>query len=269
MATLQINASAKGTAGKINVDIVSSDIMPVTVYYALDSYNTDQNINWVAGAVLNSPGNVDIVASVSDWYLVQAVGLFSGEVIVSNVEKVNPQHYADGFSVDVIRKSVMPYDYKGLQAYRLRIEVLNGVNMTTGIFLYEKVPEDYLTGTTADNFVAVCKPGDLFTYPNGQPKEGQVPPFFRLSTVDLLDENIEKLEELADAIESDIRALVRSLQKNVNLRVEDAYTVYGNPVGSSSSSSRSLSSSSSSSSYSSSSSSESSSSNSSSSSSSL
>jgi hypothetical protein len=79
--------------------------------------------------------------------------------------------------------------------YRWRVEVIEARGLSPAIFLYKKVATSlYDPGTGgaappveiewAGEFTGVASPADLEEYPEGEPRVGDFPPFYRLDWVD-------------------------------------------------------------------------------------
>jgi hypothetical protein len=71
---------------------------------------------------------------------------------------------------------------------RLKVVVLEAVNMDREVFAYRRIPLQ--PGGENDPqqavFSHVCSPVDLEEFPIGAPLENHVPPWFRLDVVDVL-----------------------------------------------------------------------------------
>jgi len=225
-AVIQLNVKDTGRSGKVWVDVVTPGPMDVNFLYTVDTFGAPEIGTWEsAGSTFSAPGSLTLTLPADQWVLLQAIGVYDGQLEVSPVQRVQPLSNVPYYSIDVSREAISDFNVANKIAYRLRMQASNAVNMSNNIFLYEKVPAEALSLEVDDNFVAVCKPGDLETYPIDEPLEAQEYPFYRLPVVDLLEENIFKLEETADAILGDVRLLMNSLEANRELELQTVYQI--------------------------------------------
>jgi hypothetical protein len=126
-----------------------------------------------------------------------------------------------------------------VDGFRLVMALTDGYLMPNEIFLYEPLPagvqgyapasgpqgpQDTATAGLA-SFVCVCSPADLAEYPAFAPAPGQVPPYFRLSHVDLLFRSKAEAMQAASDLQKDIARLVRSMNVNDQLSPPATYWV--------------------------------------------
>lgn len=116
-------------------------------------------------------------------------------------------------SIDLTRysESTAPVEGRG-DAFRLRIEASNPVDMPKEIFLFVQGPKDMNTGTVHEYFLGIATPDDLVTYPVNSPDPNIDPPYYLKDTIDVLVES----REVADYIWSEVRAQVKTLIEALN-----------------------------------------------------
>lgn len=110
-------------------------------------------------------------------------------------------------------------------AIRVRIEVVCADGMEEKLFAYRMLPKSPQTGSTRGFFSHICSPADFSDFPEDEPIATHVPPWFRLSYVDVLVRSETESEAFIEDVRSDIRRLIRSLQAidNVFLTGEDDF----------------------------------------------
>lgn len=98
-------------------------------------------------------------------------------------------------------------------AVRVRIEVACADGLPSDkIFAYRLLPKNPKTGSKRGFFSHICSPADLEDYPEDEPIPTHVPPWFRLSYVDVLLRSTTEAEAFIEDVRSDIRRLLRSLK---------------------------------------------------------
>lgn len=239
MATvIQLHVHETGRPGEVFVDVVTPGAMDVSFLYTPDVFGAPEIGEWQLLTTVQAPVSLHLTLPDDSWSLLQAVGVYAGQLELSPVQRVRPWSNDVFYRIDVAREAIGQYVVGRTTAYRLRMQAVNAQNLSDKVFLYQKVPADALSRELKDHFVAVCKPGDLETFPADSPDPAQVYPFYRLSAVDLVEENIFKLEETADAIVNDVRELLLALEANRRLKLDNIYRLYaGTDMPSSSSSS--------------------------------
>lgn len=94
---------------------------------------------------------------------------------------------------------------------RVRMEVVCATGLPERIFAYRMLPKNPATGSKRGHFSHVCSPVDLEDYPEDAPIQTHVPPWFRLSFVDLLLRSETESVAFIEDVRADIRRLLRSL----------------------------------------------------------
>ncbi len=94
---------------------------------------------------------------------------------------------------------------------RMRIEASNPLNMPAEIFLFRRTTKDPNTGLAFDEFIQVCSPDDLVTYPVGNPDYNLDFPFFRKSVIDALYPTRQKAEATWEDIQRQVADLIAEM----------------------------------------------------------
>lgn len=97
-------------------------------------------------------------------------------------------------------------------AIRIRIEVTCAEGMSEKIFAYRMLPKNPQTGSKRGYFSHICSPADLEDFPESAPIPTHVPPWFRLSYVDVLVRSETESAAFLNDVRSDIRRLIASLE---------------------------------------------------------
>lgn len=213
-SVIDILVRETGDPGEVNIDLVTPAAVNVTIWYCQDGFNHPEIADWTEGPTVQSPDSLVLDLGNNNWNLIQATGTYLGDLQLAAVQRVKPFDRNPYYQLDIVQHTIEHYVVGRTIAYRFRLEAVNGVNLSDKVFLYEEVPLAAMDKELRDNFVAVCKPGDLETYPADAPEVGQVPPFYRLNAVDLVEENIFKLEQSIAAIVADVDELLQALEAN-------------------------------------------------------
>lgn len=101
----------------------------------------------------------------------------------------------------------------GKHSYRLRIVAVSSCgDVPLEIFLHKNELTDATTGRTSRNFIGVCGPLDLVTYPVGEPTLASgLKPFYRLPYVDVLVTSSEQAADDWEAISEEVKTLCEAL----------------------------------------------------------
>ena len=113
-----------------------------------------------------------------------------------------------------------PDETSGLQAYDLRVEVLNATDMTSKIFVYQRKvvsATDEQANELGDTFVSVADPVDLEQYPADTPDIAGGIPYYRTDNVDMRFRSMAELQDVRERIDADITGLIYALQVNETL----------------------------------------------------
>jgi len=133
----------------------------------------------------------------------------------------------------------------GEGSHRLQMWVSSYQDIEPEVFVYQRKPAVYPETEDQDDYVNVANAADIEEYPVDDP-DPDLPPFFRLASIDLLFLSIDLLDRSVTTIASDLRNLIRNLDL-LDTQADEYETVITSEVIESSSSSYSSSSSSSSS----------------------
>ncbi len=93
---------------------------------------------------------------------------------------------------------------------RIRITLTANTNVPAELFAYRIVPNG--VDTTA-YFSHVCSPSDIEDFPANTASPEAVPPWFRLSYVDVLLRSTEEAENFRTVVLDDIRRLIATLDR--------------------------------------------------------
>lgn len=119
---------------------------------------------------------------------------------------------------------------------RLRITVVDAVQMSRFIFLHNKQIDDL---TESDEFHSVVSPVDLTVYPVDAPDPDQTLPFFRKDFIDVILKDDEMTIDVWNAIHFDVAVLIEALNK-LDLLINDEVIRCGDEAEESESSSVSV-----------------------------
>lgn len=103
--------------------------------------------------------------------------------------------------------------------FRIVATIVDAINIPFEVFLHKKTLVDPVSGRQADDFVAVCGPFDLSTYPAYEPDVTIDPPFYRLPSVDFLVPGVGVGDTAIQAIEDQLCLLCELLKKLDRLSV--------------------------------------------------
>lgn len=122
------------------------------------------------------------------------------------------------------------------QGYRFTVEVEKAEGITDKIFVYLR---KIINGEVFDEFTNIASPADIAEYPEDEPVEQiGTPPFFRLSTIDLVFRNITLADDTWLGIQQDCAQLIQTTEYENNLDIEETVS-FGEENSSSSSDSSS------------------------------
>lgn len=220
MSTIDLSVRDAGSPGVVDVDIIPSDTSEVTLYRAASTFgNGSRSVTEVGTytgetvtTLYNQPQNTWL-----EYFAVSATG-------ISDIEKVYTRTTTPHYGLTLSQESADSEVVLGTAAFRLKMTASNPVNMSEKVFLYQREPFSAVGSDYRDVFIAVCQPGDLAAYPEDAPQTGIEFPFFRKSFVDLIERNGELLQETAQAIRSDVEALIRALEYARQLNQDATYT---------------------------------------------
>jgi len=101
-------------------------------------------------------------------------------------------------------------DTDPLHQFRVVVTASSATDMPAEIFLYTKQPTTAYADAT-DKYLKVCTPTDLAVYPAHEPTPDSSPPYFRLATIDVIDDSREQLLSLWRSIQARTAQLIDSL----------------------------------------------------------
>lgn len=114
--------------------------------------------------------------------------------------------------------------------FRLVVTASHAAYVPTAIFLHQQQLVDPATGRTADEFVSICSPFDLSIYPETSPTPGQLPAFFRKSSIDIVVASQQMLESVWELIQVEVGSLVWALDRMDRLEVADTVNITADAV---------------------------------------
>lgn len=203
-----------GVTGQLKIS-VSGITAGAVIKYAHDSFG--KTGTWFDGdTIVDGTADYYINNLVNDlWYLITITG-------EDAFARGRPFIAGSYYGITLMREEIESYIYGRTTGYRLRITASNAVNMTDKIFLYQRERFSSLDDTTRDILVAVCKPGDLYEYPEDAPV-GDIW-YFRKNVVDVVEASIDAIEEDWQALRNDTLELLRAMEKNKLLSVTEVYS---------------------------------------------
>ena len=134
----------------------------------------------------------------------------------------------------------------GQGAHRLQMWVSSYQDIDPGVFVWQRKPAVLPESEATDEYTNVANAADLVEYPTDDP-DPDLPPFFRMTYIDLLFISIDLLNRSVTTIKADLRNLILNLDL-LDTQADEYETIIEGEVIESSSSSQSSSSSNSSSS---------------------
>lgn len=117
----------------------------------------------------------------------------------------------------------------GRDVFRIRVTASGGVNLPNEIFLHKRTLVDPNTSYQADEFIAICGPWDLATYPVDEPEPTQDPPFFRKAAFDILTPNVSSADETIVSVQKQVEFLLSTLKQLDKLEVVQSMWIPGEP----------------------------------------
>jgi hypothetical protein len=117
--------------------------------------------------------------------------------------------------------------FRDKPCFRLHCEVTDALNVTRDIFLFKRSIADPLNDEVIDEFIAICSPFDLSTYPANEPDAQQDPPFFRKSEFDILLPSVASVVEVRTSVTSQLVSLLNMLKNLDRLQDEEPFWING------------------------------------------
>lgn len=124
-----------------------------------------------------------------------------------------------GRGIKLRRAAQTRFVANAVDGFRFTVTAHSAHDMPNEIFLYLRRPLDPRTGDEADEFTSVCSAPDLEEYPVGEPTG--TPAFFRSAEIDLVFRSQAEAAEAWELIKREVEVLVRTLNLNDELTVED------------------------------------------------
>lgn len=223
-----ITAAPTGVSGEIGLDISNMPIgQKARARVYVDGYpNMTSPIMW---STLLDPG-FNVITGLVDGntyaIYVSVEDQLTGSVLSwpSNLVKVRLPVVAT-YNISLKREVVETYVAHGVKAYRLQVSVASAVGVTDHVFLYKKEPPVGGYGTPENSFVCVCSAADLAQFPADAPLSGE-PPFYRLNTVDVVEEELATIDRIWTDLKSAVDSLLIQLPELDDLRRVSMYTAY-------------------------------------------
>lgn len=114
--------------------------------------------------------------------------------------------------IRLVRETQTRFVTNAVDGFRFTVTASDAYDMPNEIFAYVRRPLNPTLGTEADEFSHVCSVPDLEEYPAAEPTG--TPPFFRLSTIDLVFRSQTDAEEAWELIQREVTVLVDTLNRN-------------------------------------------------------
>lgn len=103
------------------------------------------------------------------------------------------------------------YVYNQTDGIRIRFDAVEAVGISPKIFAYRMLPLNPETLERVGTFSHVCSPVDLEEYPEDAAVEGSVPPWYRLSYVDILVRSQAEADDFIATVLEDVDSLIATL----------------------------------------------------------
>lgn len=169
-------------------------------------------------------------------------GLFGVQVSGSGEIQSGPSNLAtvrllqrETYAVQLTRAPLVDYNAYDVAAYRIQVNVSGSSEIPAEIFLYQKEPDEDPLQPLKDSFLGVCSVADLEQFPVGAP--AGVPPFYRLSWVDVVEDRLQKIDEIWKSLASAVRELCIRLGEMEVIESVSVVPIYSGGMTSMSSSS--------------------------------
>lgn len=114
----------------------------------------------------------------------------------------------------------------GAGSHRLQMWVETYQDIAPEVFVFQRKQPVPPNVTEYDEYVNIASAADLEEYPANAP-DTELAPFFRLSSIDLLFRNVDLLYQSVQAMETDLRALIRNLDYLDEEGVEETIVIEG------------------------------------------
>lgn len=116
-------------------------------------------------------------------------------------------------------------------AYRLRLEItaVNGPDLDTNLFVFQRVPSTPTDTEPRDYFVAVASPTQIATTPIGAPVEEVDWPYFRDSSIELDCVSATQADQIYTAVVEELSTLLQVLNRLDTLQPDNEFWI-GTPA---------------------------------------
>lgn len=213
-----LHVEPSGGMGELFVRI-EGELRPVLLLSMED--RLDEGGDWELAALFPTPGLYRLSGFENFvWYTLTALHVDGSGIPLSPAArpvKSRPEFRLPSRAVDIVQETSQEHVVGRTNAFRGKIKAWPVRGMTGAIFLYRR--ELFGSGSnTRDVFEAVCKPGDLALYPEGDVGDD---PYYRLDYVDLIDRAYDHRDENWDALLEDVQELVNALKLEDTYRSEE------------------------------------------------
>ena len=120
--------------------------------------------------------------------------------------------------------------FQDRNVFRIRGTIVDAENVPFEVFLHKKTLVNPDTLQQLDDFVAVCGPYDLATFPALVPQVGIDPPFFRKSSFDILVPGVGAADTVQKAITEQLCLLCTLMKKMDDLGIIQVLWVCSDPL---------------------------------------
>lgn len=120
--------------------------------------------------------------------------------------------------------------FQDRNVFRIRGSIVENVNVPPEVFIHKKTLVNPATGQRLDDFVAVCGPYDLASYPALAPDPEIDPPFFRLASFDILVPGVGVADKVQAAIIEQLTLLTTLMKKMDDLGIVQLLWIPSEPT---------------------------------------
>lgn len=220
MNTPPIIEVVSATHNSVLIGVAQAEDAPVRIYYSLDTYGVP-TANWTESILCPLPGVYTIPGLASAvWYSIIAVVEHLGEPqsLASCLAKVHTDPAPFTSSYTLYRYPVERVLVDGATCFRMKIELQSPVGFPAKPFMHKAVKMDPYTAEIAYEFVSVASPSDIEEFPADEPIPGWEPPFFRLAIVDIIEDELSKIDYDWNSIKSDVENLRKALMEEIDMQ---------------------------------------------------
>jgi hypothetical protein len=107
---------------------------------------------------------------------------------------------------------------------RIRIELIENVNIPAELFAYRLLP-DGPNGDLQAIYSHICSPSDIEEMPANTAQPEAVPPWFRLNYVDMLFRSTSEVAEFRRLVIEDVTRIVDTLERMTTLLPSDSVVI--------------------------------------------